>query len=259
MAATGASLVAADWRRSRERSDILPGWPPGFSILARPEGCRAASSLPTRIGTLGAAPTLVRETRLLEWVRHCRHPAHWSSSGSRSDLARSALADVSFNVYPQQILGLIGPNGAGKTTLLECLSGLLPTDSGQVFWQGNILPPQRRKTVMFYLPDGIVPYPHQTVRQVLDFFRDVYAADRSHARQLARALGLLPLLDRRIEQLSKGERRRLLLGISLLVPHPLLTIDEPFDGLDLRQTLEMMELLRAARARGAHWSSRSIN
>lgn len=161
-----------------------------------------------------------------------------------------ALTDVSCEVVPQQILGIIGPNGAGKTTLLECIAGLLPTDAGRVLWHGSPLPTQRRKTVLFYLPEGIVPYPQQTVRQVVAFFRDVFAVERGRTRYLTEFLGLLPQGDRPLGQLSKGGRRRLLLCLSLLAPHPLLLIDEPFDGLDLRQSLEMMQLLGDEKARG---------
>ncbi len=181
----------------------------------------------------------------------------WSASGAliverltkRFD-SLCALVDVSFDVLPQQILGLIGPNGAGKTTLLECIAGLLPADTGRVLWHDKVLPIPCRKTVLFYLPEGIVPYPQQTVAQVVGFFREVFATERCQAQRVTAALGLVPLSKRPVAQLSKGGRRRLLLSISLLAPHPLLLIDEPFDGLDLRQTREMMDLLREARAQG---------
>jgi ABC-type multidrug transport system ATPase subunit len=164
--------------------------------------------------------------------------------------AINALANVSFSVFPQQILGLIGANGAGKTTLLECVCGLLPTDGGDVLWHGKELPQKNRRAAMFYLPDGIMPYPKLTVRRVLDFVREVYDSDRDTAKHLVESLGLSPVLDRQTDWLSKGWRRRFLLGIGLLTPHPVLLIDEPFDGLDLRQTLEMMTVFREARSQG---------
>src|SRR6478609_10296088 len=71
---------------------------------------------------------------------------------------QQVLADVSFEIVSGEILGLIGPNGAGKTTLLECIAGLLPSDAGEVRWQGSSLPPARRKERLFYIPEAISPY-----------------------------------------------------------------------------------------------------
>lgn len=169
---------------------------------------------------------------------------------SRRFGALRALAEVSFTAARQQIVGLIGPNGAGKTTLLECLSGLLSADGGNVLWEDQELAPQQRRAIMFYLPEVSAPFPQHTVRQVLRFFGDVYGIDRRSVAALIGTLGLSTQLERPLERLSKGWRRRVLLGIGLLTPHPLLLIDEPFDGLDLRQTQEMMNVLRGAVAQG---------
>ena len=79
-----------------------------------------------------------------------------------------------FAVRDGEVLGLIGPNGAGKTTLLESIAGLLPVDSGRIFWRGRPLPAQRRREAIFYLPDGIRPYGDQFVEEVLAFFAGTY-------------------------------------------------------------------------------------
>src|SRR5262249_16878429 len=142
-----------------------------------------------------------------------------------------------------EILGLIGPNGAGKTTLLECISGLLPSN-GAVCWNGVALPANDRRGVMFYLPDEIVLYPSQTVRQVLTLFSSVYHSDSHWLARTVEALGLDPLLRRQCGQLSKGARQRVELAVALMTPHPVLLIDEPFDGLDLRQARHAMQILR---------------
>ena len=158
---------------------------------------------------------------------------------------QQVLTDVSFEVASGEIVGLIGPNGAGKTTLLECIAGLLPNDAGEVRWRGSSLPPARRKERLFYVPEAISPYPDQRTAEVLRFFREVYRQPPGRLEHLVRALGLEPVLAKPVGALSKGYRRRFLLTLGLLAPRPVLLMDEPFDGFDLRQTREVMNLLRS--------------
>ncbi len=157
---------------------------------------------------------------------------------------QQVLTDISFSVYPGEILGVIGPNGAGKTTLMECLAGLLPLSSGTIHWQNQQIIPQQLNQFLFYLPDGILPYAEQRVGQVVAFFHHLFAAEEQRLQQLLERLELQPILEKRVHSLSKGYRKRLLLLIGLLSPQPLLLLDEPFDGFDLRQSLGIMQLLR---------------
>jgi ABC-2 type transport system ATP-binding protein len=162
----------------------------------------------------------------------------------------TALIEIGFAVKRGEVLGLIGPNGSGKTTLLECLAGMLPADAGMVYWNGTPLPPERRKTALFYLPDGIIPYAEHAVGSVLSFFGAVYKLPAVHIEEAVEVLSLAPVLAKPVGTLSKGYRRRLLMACGLLTPHPLLVMDEPFDGFDLHQTREMMALLRRVTGRG---------
>jgi len=149
---------------------------------------------------------------------------------------RRILDDVSFDVRPGEILGVIGPNGAGKTTLFECVAGLQPIDSGTI----------DRGDGLFYVPDGIKPWPDQTVRWTLDLFARMYArAPEGQAR--APVLHMDRLLEQRVSSLSKGETKRLNIALGLMTPHPVLFLDEPFDGLDLKQVRATMEVLRNVR------------
>lgn len=200
----------------------------------------------------------------------------------------SALSDVSFSIRPGEVLGLIGPNGSGKTTLFEWLGGVLPADRGVVLdpfdspagglAQGRrVLTDRERSARIFYLPDGIAPWPTQTVRWALRFIvgffgsgspakaarhtqdevgRHTSDVDAGFSRPSAtidavvRQLDLTPLLDSRIGTLSKGQRKRALLAVGLLTPQPVLLADEPFDGLDLRQSRDVARTLREHAAAG---------
>jgi ABC-2 type transport system ATP-binding protein len=157
---------------------------------------------------------------------------------------QQVLTDVSFEVAPGEILGLIGPNGAGKTTLLECIAGLLAADTGEVRWRGSLLPSTRRKERLFYVPEAISPYPDQRTAEMLAFFQQAYRQPPSRLQGLVGVLGLERVLTKPVGALSKGYRRRFLLALGLLAPRPMLLMDEPFDGFDLRQTREVMNLLR---------------
>ena len=163
---------------------------------------------------------------------------------------QAVLTDVSFDIQAGEILGIIGPNGAGKTTLLEALAGILPIDKGDVRWRGKPLPPSRRREAIFYLPDGVRPYQEQSVTRVLSFFAGVYRRSIDEIANAIESVGLTPVLHKRVYALSKGYSRRLMLALGLLTPHPLLLMDEPFDGFDLRQTREIVNLLRAEAVKG---------
>jgi len=159
------------------------------------------------------------------------------------------LADISFGVQAGEVLGLIGPNGAGKTTLLESIAGIVPVDAGDVRWRGSSLPRSWRREHIFYLPDGLRPWEDQFVIRVLGFFAAIYGRRENHLADTVAMLGLAPVLRKRVLALSKGYGRRLMLALALLTPHPLLLMDEPFDGFDLRQTREIMVVMREV-ARG---------
>ncbi len=162
----------------------------------------------------------------------------------------TALSAVSFSIRPGEVLGLIGPNGSGKTTLFECLGGVLPADAGALLDNERLLPAGERTSSLFYLPDAIAPWPSQSLGWAIDFTLGLFGGRNELRLDVVRRLGLEPLLDSRIASLSKGQRKRALLAIGLLTPHPILLADEPFEGLDLRQTRKVAQTLRIYAAGG---------
>jgi ABC-2 type transport system ATP-binding protein len=162
----------------------------------------------------------------------------------------AALAGASFEVRTGELLGLIGPNGSGKTTLLECVAGVRAADAGSIALGNAALAAHERKQALFFLPDGVRPWPDQRVAWMLEFIDGLFGAEDGLRPWVVGALGLEALLDKRIGALSKGERKRALVAAALLTPQPFLLLDEPFDGLDLRQARELAAVLRAHAARG---------
>src|SRR5262249_55525714 len=160
------------------------------------------------------------------------------------------LADVSLGVRAGEVLGLIGPNGAGKSTLFECLAGVLPSDTGTIHAQGRPIELRERPSLLFYVPDSIAPWASQPLRWALDYTVRFFYGRAELRDEVVEQLDLGGLLRQAIGTLSKGQRKRALLAIGLLTPQPVLLIDEPLDGLDLRQSRDVAAALRAHAARG---------
>jgi ABC-2 type transport system ATP-binding protein len=162
----------------------------------------------------------------------------------------AALSNVGFRVLRGEVLGLIGPNGAGKSTLFECLAGVLPADGGSLRVDGRAATARERSSLLFYIPDGIAPWPAQSVAWMLDYACGFFDGRAELRGEIVAALGLDRFLRQPIGTLSKGQRKRALLALGLMTPQPALMIDEPFDGLDLRQAREVAAVLRTHAARG---------
>jgi ABC-type multidrug transport system ATPase subunit len=160
-----------------------------------------------------------------------------------------ALRGASFSVRAGEVLGLVGPNGSGKTTLLECVAGLLAVDGGTIGTESGA-PRADRREMLFYMPDGILPWPEQSVHWTLHFSASLQGASRVTVDETIPALGLGAFLQQRVGTLSKGQRKRVLIALALLTPQPLVLLDEPFDGLDLRQVREIGPLFRRVAATG---------
>jgi ABC-2 type transport system ATP-binding protein len=109
---------------------------------------------------------------------------------------------------------------------------------------GQPLTARARSQTLFYLPDAIAPWPSETVEWALDFSVGFFGGRVDLRREVTDGLALRPLMQTPIGALSKGQRKRALLAIGLLTSPPMLLADEPFEGLDLRQTREVAAILR---------------
>ena len=162
----------------------------------------------------------------------------------------TALSSVSFSIRQGEILGLIGPNGSGKTTLFECLAGVLPFDEGEFVEDSTPITGGRRSSMLFYLPDAVAPWPSESVGWALDYTIGFFGGRAGLRDEMIACFDLAPILNSPIGTLSKGQRKRALLAMGVLTPQPMLLADEPFEGLDLRQTREVAGTLRAHASSG---------
>ena len=161
-----------------------------------------------------------------------------------------ALRDVSFSVRSGEIIGLLGPNGAGKTTLMKILTGYLQPSGGSARVNGlEVLEnTQAVQRDIGYLPENAPLYPELSVQGYLKMIadlREIPHAERQRALSDAiHAVGLEDRLTRLIGTLSKGYRQRVGLAQAILHKPKLLILDEPTNGLDPTQIIEVRHLIR---------------
>jgi sodium transport system ATP-binding protein len=169
---------------------------------------------------------------------------------------RRAVDGLSLQVAAGEIYGLLGPNGAGKTTALRMIAGLLVPSAGQVQVMGTDVAarPEVAKAQLGFLTGSTGLYGRLTAREVLTFFGRAYGMPRATlgARIVAVAerLRIVPLLDRRCESLSTGEKQRVSLARAVLHDPPVLVLDEPTNGLDVLASRFLREMVVAERNRG---------
>jgi ABC-2 type transport system ATP-binding protein len=161
-----------------------------------------------------------------------------------------AVQDVSFSVGGGEIVGLLGPNGAGKTTIMKILTCYLFPSGGTARVNGRDVfeDPLAVKECVGYLPESAPLYPDFTVREYLDFIADARRlSGPARAERLAWVVeecGLAGVVDRGIDELSKGFRQRTGLAQAMLHDPRVLILDEPTTGLDPHQIVEIRELIR---------------
>jgi iron complex transport system ATP-binding protein len=175
---------------------------------------------------------------------------------------RRVLSDISCALSLGELVALVGPNGAGKTTLLRAIAGLIPLSGSTRAGGDEIagLSVRERAKRFAYLPqDHAVHWP-LSVRDVVALGRYPHGAvdpsrlGRRDAGAVNRAIRIADLeafVDRRVTELSGGERARVALARVLAVEAPVILADEPIASLDPHYQIEVMEILRNAARAGA--------
>lgn len=171
--------------------------------------------------------------------------------GLRKSFGRRAAVDgVGFSLDVGEIVGFLGPNGAGKTTTMRMIAGYLEPDDGVVKVFNIDVAQERRRAQerVGYLPEGAPLYGEMTPWTFLRFVAETRGMAREAARHAVRRAAqdarLDDTIDRPIETLSKGYRRRVGLAAALLHDPMLLVLDEPTDGLDPNQRHAVRSLIR---------------
>jgi molybdate transport system ATP-binding protein len=159
------------------------------------------------------------------------------------------LADFTLDVsvtFGHGTTALYGPSGAGKTTLLELIAGIRRPRSGRIEMNGRVLcegatfvPPRHRR--VGYVPQDDALFPHLSVR------RNIFYGGEANGRDVIEVLEIGALLERSVQRLSGGERKRVALARALLTRPDLLLLDEPLAGVDLPLRDRVLDYLARVR------------
>jgi sodium transport system ATP-binding protein len=161
-----------------------------------------------------------------------------------------AVADIGFSAPNGSITGLLGPNGAGKTTTLRMLAGLIEPDAGRLVVDGLDVrrTPRAALARMGMLSDARGLYPRLTARENIVYYGALQGMRREAAEARAEALAdmleMRPLLERRTEGFSQGERMKTALARALVHDPANIVLDEPTNGLDVLATRALRDSLR---------------
>jgi ABC-2 type transport system ATP-binding protein len=160
------------------------------------------------------------------------------------------LNDLSFSVQKGEILGFLGPNGAGKTTTMKIITSFWAPSSGSITIDGLDVVKDSLKTraKIGYLPETVPLYEDMKVREYLRFVAAMrgLSGEKLKARlvEVAAACGVAGVMDRPIDELSKGYRQRVGLAQAIMGNPDVLILDEPTTGLDPNQITEIRELIK---------------
>lgn len=156
----------------------------------------------------------------------------------------TAVSDLSFSIFENEVFGLLGPNGAGKTTTISMLCGLIPVSSGLIEFKGG----KDRKSMLGYCPQENIFYPKLTCLEQVVFIGQMYGLPtdilKKRAKDYLEMLGLKDKMHERAAKLSGGMKRRLNICLAIIHQPEVLILDEPEAGLDPQSRLLVRDFIR---------------
>ena len=159
---------------------------------------------------------------------------------------QTALNNINIEINTNEIIGLLGQNGAGKSTLMKSIVGALRIEEGQILFNGNDIGENEIETKknIGFLPENNPLYSEMYVKEYLSFVADLHQVPKQRIEEVIDLVGITPEKSKKISQLSKGYKQRVGLAQAILHAPDLLVLDEPTNGLDPNQIIEIRNLIR---------------
>lgn len=157
---------------------------------------------------------------------------------------QTVLDGIDFSVEPGEIIALVGRNGAGKTTLLRTMVGIIRPDTGDVLYgKKSIFKEAGLKRDVIFVPDSADALKHYTVDEAVGLYESIYPSfSRSAFRE---TLTRYNIENKKIRQLSKGQKALVTLSLAFAVQAKYYLLDEPTDGLDVVAKSDVLKLMIA--------------
>lgn len=157
-----------------------------------------------------------------------------------------ALNKVCFSIEQGEVVGLLGPNGAGKSTLMKSITNAIIPDNGEILVNNSSVNtnPIETKSQIGFLQENNPLYMDMYVKEYLEFVMNIRGEKKQRVAEVIAEVGLTPEQHKKINQLSKGYKQRVGLAQAILSKPEILILDEPTNGLDPNQIIEIRELIR---------------
>ncbi len=157
-----------------------------------------------------------------------------------------ALNKVTFSINEGEVVGLLGPNGAGKSTLMKSITNAIDFDEGDIVVNNYSVTTEaiKAKEVIGFLQENNPLYMDMYVKEYLHFVAEVRKVSKNRVDDVLLKVGLEAEQHKKIQQLSKGYKQRVGIAQAILFDPEILILDEPTNGLDPNQIIEIRELIR---------------
>lgn len=164
--------------------------------------------------------------------------------------SRWAIEDINFQIDDAGVVGLLGSNGAGKSTTMNIICGVMKQTAGEVYIGGinTLKEPVKARKLIGFLPQKPPLYPDLTVDEYLRFCAEIQWMDKKKIKSAIAAAedrcGITHMKDRLLRNLSGGYQQRVGLAQAILHDPKFVVLDEPTNGLDPNQILEVRQLIK---------------